>query len=67
MKPLTACQFMENKAYYFPPIAGETEPDIPTTPSWCLRTHDAVGPDGGDVCDDACAAGRECYAPEVEL
>jgi hypothetical protein len=69
MKPLTACYYLNNKAF----LCGaeskdegeETRP--PGTPCWCLRTHDAVGPDGREVTLDACAPGRPCYRPEVEL
>ena len=70
MKPPDACRYLQNKAYFIPPApAGETvdEPRPLSTPFWCLKTHDPVGPDGGEVDAECCGPGRSCYKAEVEL
>jgi hypothetical protein len=72
MKPESACYFLQNKAYFFPPpdlqdAEVSTEPEPLATPFWCLKTHDAVGPDGLEACDEACGPDRPCYKPEVQL
>ena len=38
-----------------------------STPCWCLKTHEPVGPDGEGVTVDDCVAPRACYRPEVDL
>ena len=68
MKPPTACHFIENKAFFFPPpVEAGDEPHPLSTPCWCLRTHEATGPDGDAVDVDICVKGRSCYEPEVDL
>tara|TARA_B100000965_G_scaffold135184_1_gene112519 strand:+ start:44 stop:259 length:216 start_codon:yes stop_codon:yes gene_type:complete len=69
MKPPHACYYLENKSYFIPPPAGGFEdPEEPLgTGSWCLRTHEAVGPDGHDACPGECNRERACYQPEVDL
>ena len=81
MKPPDACYFLCNKAYFFTPPeafsdkpvlkdsgnADDTEPQPLSTPFWCLKTHEALGPDGDEARDDLCDAGRTCYRPEVGL
>lgn len=72
MKPPHACWYLHNKAYFFPPrvpTPGEEphEPEAVTTPWWCLRTQDSIGPDGGMIGDDCCGTDRACYKPEVQL
>jgi hypothetical protein len=70
MKPPDACRFLSNKAYFFHPPAEQseaTEPHPLSTPFWCLKTHEAVGPDGGDVADSCCGPDRTCFKPEVEI
>jgi len=69
VKPPQACYYLENKSYFLnPPAEGFEDPDEPLhTGSWCLRTHEAFGPDGEGVCPESCSAKRECYRPEVEL
>jgi len=69
MKPEHACYYLGNKAYFFPPPAENRadDPAGPTTPFWCLRTHDATGPDGKHVDDVCCGPDRRCYQPEVQL
>ncbi|MGH7163649.1 MAG: hypothetical protein ACREID_09200 [Planctomycetota bacterium] len=68
MKPLAVCRFLENKAYHVPPPPGKEEGlTPPSTPFWCAKTHDPVGPDGGDVRDDRCVRGRSCFRARVEL
>jgi len=69
MKPPHACRFLQNKAWLFPPPAGEESREIATfaTPFTCLRTHEPVGPDGRDVGERVCRADRPCFRPEVDL
>ncbi len=69
MKPLEACRYLQNKAFFFPPLAGErsTAEDALATGCWCLRTHEPTGPDDGDVTLEECVGGRSCFSPEVEL
>jgi len=74
MKPPNACRWLENKSFFFPPLAegavnpaSDEDPDAPTTPFWCNQTQDATGPDGDLACPDGCDAKRTCFAPEVDL
>ncbi|MGE0713541.1 MAG: hypothetical protein AB7N76_35705 [Planctomycetota bacterium] len=68
MKPPHACYYLENKSYFLPPPADGFATEEPlTTPCWCLRTHEATGPDGEHVCSERCNAERPCYRPEVEI
>lgn len=68
MKKPTDCYYLQNKAFFFAPHPNDAVNDLPlSTPCWCLRTHDPVGPDGGDVDTGACGSGRACYRPEVDL
>jgi hypothetical protein len=68
MKPLDACYYLRNKALYFPPpVDAALRKEPLSTPCWCLRTHEPLGPDGGHVTLESCRKGRECYRPEVEL
>jgi hypothetical protein len=68
MKPPTACHYLCNKHYFFPPpVDPADEPDELTTPFWCQKTHDAVGPDGGDVGDRCCGPDRPCFKREVDV
>lgn len=71
MKPESACYYLQNKAYFFPPAEGSTEDDgMPTAdslPFTCLKTHEAFGPDGDEACEETCGPHRSCYKPEVEL
>ena len=64
MKPLHACYFLCNKAFYCGADPKATEPK---TPSWCLKTSHPVGPDGKEVSFEKCAPGRACFQPEVEV
>ncbi len=69
MKPPQACYFLSHKTYFYPAAARpEEEPQHRTTPFWCLRTHDAIGPDGKH-CDESLCKGtdRPCYEPEIQL
>lgn len=75
-KPLHACRWLQNKAYFFAPVvrpvgaapdAAADEPAPPSTPFWCLKTGDPIGPDGGDVRDACCGPHRPCYKPQVDL
>ncbi|MHC4548336.1 MAG: hypothetical protein ACYTEZ_06110 [Planctomycetota bacterium] len=68
MKPPTACFYLNNKHYFFPPpVDPKDAPDEPGTPFWCLKTHDAIGPDGAEVGEHCCRPERPCFRPEVEL
>ena len=70
MKPPTACYWLDNKQYHFPPPADGRvrEAREPVTPFMCLKTHEAFGPDGGEACEGCCSSSeRACYKPEVEL
>jgi hypothetical protein len=65
MKPISACYFLNNKAFHcgYDPKGGEP----PKTPCWCLKTGHALGPDGREVSLRACSPERGCYRPEVQL
>ena len=71
MKPPDACYYLSNKAYFFSPPEAmketEVDPQPLSTPFWCLKTHEALGPDGEEACDELCGRDRPCYQPEVEL
>jgi hypothetical protein len=71
MKPPTACYWLDNKDYYFPPPADgrpRERKGPPATPFMCLRTHEAFGPDGGEASETCCSGpNRPCYKPEVDL
>ena len=69
MKPPNACYYLENKAYFFPPLGrkSDEEPEPLSTPFTCLKTHEQIGPDGEEACDELCGRHRTCYRPEVEL
>ncbi len=69
MKPPDACYYLENKAYFFPPLERQSgeEPEPLSTPFICLKTHEQIGPDGEEACDELCGPDRACYKPEVEL
>ena len=68
MKPPESCYYLENKSYFInPPAQGFDPEETLDTPCWCLRTHEATGPDGDQVCPETCAPPRACYRPEVEL
>ena len=71
MKPFDACRHLQNKSFFFPPLP-EGSPELElheelSTPCWCLRTHEGIGPDGGDVLLTACKRGRSCFEAEVEI
>ena len=71
MKPIDACRHLQNKAFFFAPLPeGSPEHALHeelSTPCWCLKTHEAIGPDEGDVWIESCKRGRKCYEAEVEL
>jgi len=72
MKPIHACRWLENKAFMLGvPVEGtspdEVSDDEFSTPCWCLRTHDSIGPDGGGVELASCRRGRACFEAQVEL
>jgi hypothetical protein len=72
MKSPIQCFYLQNKAFFFPPHPDDdpqAEPRPLSTPCWCLRTHESVAPDGGDVTIEACTQGteRHCYKPELDL
>ena len=68
MKRPTDCYYLQNKTFFFAPHPTAREDELPlSTPCWCLKTHDPVGPDGGDVDVAVCVSARPCYKPEVDL
>lgn len=68
MKSHDACYYIQNKAFFFPPpLDGDRAGEPLSTPCWCLRTHEPVGPDGVEVTVEACRPGRACFRPEVQL
>ncbi|RMG10717.1 MAG: hypothetical protein D6731_16905 [Planctomycetota bacterium] len=76
MKRPNDCFYLQNKAFFFPPPLPVDEPDRPeivapptslSTPCWCLRTHEAIGPDGEEAHPELCVPGRACHRPEVDL
>ena len=71
MKPLDACKHIQNKSFFFEPLP-EGSPELElheelSTPCWCLKTHEAYGPDGGEVWLNVCTRARSCFEPEVEI
>ena len=68
MKPITLCRWLENKGFAFD-HADSTEDlvDRYSTPCWCTKTHDGIGPDDAIVDIDVCQKGRECFVPEVDI
>jgi hypothetical protein len=63
------CVWLRTKKSYFPlPQAGDEANPVPTACWWCLKTNEALGPDGSSsgpgVCD---TPGRACYAGPVRL
>jgi hypothetical protein len=66
MKPLDACYYLDNKTFHCGPDPRDRERPL-ATPCWCLKTHAPAGPDGREVNLQACAPGRRCYRPEVQL
>ena len=73
MRPLSACRYLQNKSFFLAPLpegSPELEADRDqelSTPCWCLKTHEAVGPDGDEVWITVCLRGRPCFEPEVEI
>ena len=68
MKPSHACWYLNNKTWFYAPaVDPRDEPTELSTPYWCLRTHDAIGPDGIEATMDCCGPDRPCYKPELEL
>ncbi len=68
MRPLTACKHLQNKAFFFPPpVEGYDEELGLRTPCWCIRTHQPVGPDGGEASLERCDKSRTCFQPAVQL
>ncbi len=69
MKPPTACYWLMNKAFAFPPPPEgySLPPDPLTTTCWCLQSMEAFGSDGGEASLEACNRTRDCYKPEVDL
>ncbi|MEM8885317.1 MAG: hypothetical protein AAGD14_14710 [Planctomycetota bacterium] len=71
MKPIKACRWLENKAFMMGPSA-EKSPDEDlldqfSTPCWCSKTHDSLGPDGDDADLKGCigAKTRDCFESEI--
>ena len=68
MKPIQACRWLENKAFAMaPPPDGKPasqDDDDYSTPCWCLKTHDSIGPDGESVELRTCREGRSCFERE---
>lgn len=67
MKPLTTCRWLENKGFVVGHAEGSDDPDDYATPCWCLKTHDAIGPDGDGADLGECVRGRECFEPELDI
>ena len=69
MKPIDACHFLNNKAYFFPPpVHDDGEDERPhSTPFTCIKTHEPIGPDGESVSDECCGPDRPCYRPELRI
>ncbi len=63
------CVWLRTKKSYFPlPQAGETANDVPTACWWCLKTNEALGPDGSVAGPVACdTGGRACFEGPVRL
>jgi hypothetical protein len=63
------CVSLRTKAAYFPlPRPGDHENEAPTACWWCLRTGEALGPDGSTARPVDCdAPGRVCYQPPVRV
>ena len=67
-KPPDSCYFLQNKAWFMhPPTDPPEGPVVLATPCWCLKTHEAIGPDGELACPDECTGAREGYRQEAAL
>ena len=44
---------------------GLVDDSTDTRVFWCLKTHDALGPDGKPVSPDECGTSRECHCHGV--
>ncbi len=68
MKPITLCRWLQNKGFVFDHADPEEDLiDRYSTPCWCTKTHDGIGPDDAIVDVDVCQKGRECFEPEVDI
>ena len=67
MKPLNACRWLNNKAFYCDPPDRTKRPEEYLTPFWCAKTHTPVGPDGGGVHISCCGSDRTCYRPQTDV
>jgi hypothetical protein len=68
MKPLAACRWLHNKAFFLDPAPPDPRnPKTYATPFWCAKTHTPVGPDGEGVGLDCCGPDRPCFRPEADL
>ncbi len=63
------CVWLRTKKSYFPlPQAGDEANPVPTACWWCLKTNEALGPDGASSGSGACdTPGRACYEGPVRL
>jgi hypothetical protein len=73
MKPITLCRWLQNKGFLFEhgdTGEGDSKEDLVdrySTPCWCTKTHDGIGPDDAIVDVGVCQKGRECFEPEVDI
>lgn len=54
------CQCMRSKEMYYEP-AGAEDDEFSSGAFWCMKTHEAFGPDGQPVGKNECGPGRSCY------
>jgi hypothetical protein len=54
------CKCLRSKDMYYGAPGAEPEQDGGGA-FWCLKTHEAFGPDGQPASREECAQTRECY------
>lgn len=63
------CVWLRTKKSYFAmPEPSDHESETPTACWWCLKTLEALGPDGSTAARTSCSDGsRVCYEPPIRL
>ncbi|MBI2426056.1 MAG: hypothetical protein HYV27_24745 [Candidatus Hydrogenedentes bacterium] len=57
---LSLCKCLRSKEMYHERY-GKAEDACSSGVYWCNKTYDNFGPDGGEVSQEECFPGRECF------